>query len=184
MDNETRREQLLALLRTTPEPLSGARLGELLNISRQVIVQDVALLRATGVPILATARGYTLPKPAEGMHRDVFPVCHTRAQTEDELNLLVDLGVTVIDVIVEHPLYGELRGDLMLSSRQDVQDFLAHLAARDARLLSELTGGYHFHTIEARQPARLARARLALQERGYWVEIEPARRSEARVAND
>jgi transcriptional regulator of NAD metabolism len=170
MDGEVRRQRILELLRTSREPLSGTRLGELLGVSRQVIVQDVALLRVSGEPILSTARGYIIAPPKEGTHRAVFAVCHDREQTADELNLLVDFGLTVVDVIVEHPLYGELQGNLMLSCREDVQTFLFHLEERGARLLSELTDGYHFHTVEAHDPERLDRARQALQERGYWVE--------------
>jgi transcriptional regulator of NAD metabolism len=106
------------------------------------------VLRAAGVEILATPRGYLLPR-AHPAHRALVAVRHTPEQTEDELTLLVDLGVKVVDVIVEHPIYGELRGSLHVASREDVRQFMEAVRRTGARLLSELTEGLHLHTLEA-----------------------------------
>jgi len=166
---EARRARILALLREADRPLSGAELARRLGTSRQAIVQDIAVLRAAGVEILATPRGYCLPH-ARPAYRALVAVRHTPEQTEDELTLLVDLGVEVVDVIVEHAIYGELRGSLHIASREDVRQFMEALRRTGARLLSELTGGLHLHTLEARSPELLERAREALRERGYLVE--------------
>ncbi|HXF70940.1 MAG TPA: transcription repressor NadR [Thermoflexus sp.] len=166
---EARRARILELLREAGRPLTGGELAQRLGTSRQVIVQDIAVLRAAGVEILATPRGYCLPS-ARPVHRALVAVRHTPDQTEDELTLLVDLGVEVVDVIVEHAIYGELRGSLHIASREDVRQFMEALRRTGARLLSELTEGLHLHTLEARSPEILERAREALRQRGYLVE--------------
>jgi transcriptional regulator of NAD metabolism len=170
LDTEARRERILILLGNCEQPITGADLSERLGVSRQVIVQDMAVLRAAGHEILASPQGYYVQPRLAGMHRAVVAVRHTPAQTEDELTILVDVGVEVVDVIVEHPIYGEQRGMLHIASREDVRQFIAQLNSTGARLLSELTGGLHLHTLEARRPEQLERARQVLRKRGYLVE--------------
>ncbi len=166
-----RRQRIVALLRSARSPVRGTDLAAQLGVSRQVIVQDVALLRASGEPIVATPRGYALVEASPApRHRAVLAVRHHRAQTEDELNLLVDLGLRVVDVLVEHPIYGEIRGSLMLDSREDVRQFMEQLHRSGAALLSELTGGVHLHTVEAPRLELLARAQEELRRRGYLLE--------------
>lgn len=167
---EARRARLLEILRTASRPVTGAELARQLGVSRQVIVQDVAVLRARGEAILATPRGYLLPGAAEAGEEIVVAVRHTPAQTEDELLTLVDLGVEVVDVVVEHAVYGELRGALHLASREDVREFLERMRRTGARLLSELTDGVHLHRLRARDPARLERAKAQLRARGYLMD--------------
>ena len=166
---EARRARLLDCLRQADRPLTGGELAALLGVSRQIIVQDIAVLRARGAAITATPRGYQLASPATGL-RAMVAVRHTPAQTADELFALVDAGVEVIDVIVDHPLYGELRGNLRLASRADVEQFLDAVSRTRAHLLSELTDGLHVHTLEARSLEALERARNALRTRGYLIE--------------
>lgn len=164
-----RRRQLLALLEAGTA-LTGTWLAQRLGVSRQIIVQDVAILRAAGSDILATPQGYRLASQFQrNAHRIVLACRHDREQVADELITLVDCGVTVVDVIVEHPLYGELRAPLWLRSRADVNDFVTQLEANQATLLSSLTGGVHLHTLEASLPDRLAAARLAMAARGYLL---------------
>ncbi|MEW5959192.1 MAG: transcription repressor NadR [Chloroflexota bacterium] len=170
METEARRAQIKQLLQSSEQPLTGTDLAERLGVSRQVIVQDMAVLRAAGHEILASPQGYYLPRPLWETHRTVVAVRHTPAQTEDELIALVDVGVEVVDVIVEHPIYGEQRGMLHIASREDVRRFMDRLSATGARLLSELTDGLHLHTLAARRPEQLRRARQVLRERGYLVE--------------
>ena len=168
---ESRRDRILGRLQQGSAPLSGAELATWLGVSRQVVVQDIAILRASGAPILATSRGYLVPDSSESsLVTAVLAVRHTPEQTVDELFLLVDHGLRVIDVIVDHPLYGELRGALMLESRADVNSWWETMQASGARLLSELTAGLHLHTVAARNAANLERARQALRQRGYLVE--------------
>ncbi|MGH2363833.1 MAG: transcription repressor NadR [Chloroflexota bacterium] len=164
-----RRRRLVELLVHAVGPVTGSELAELLGVSRQVVVQDCALLRAAGEDIISTPRGYVLPAVPKG-ERTVLASRHDRDHTVDELYILVDHGLTVVDVVVEHSLYGELRGLLMLSSRQDVAEFAERLASQEVSLLSELTGGVHLHTVEAPSQARLESARAALRERGFLIE--------------
>lgn len=165
-----RRQALRELLSTVSDPLTGSELAARFGVSRQVIVQDIAVLRAEGLAIQASPRGYWLVQPGPALERMVVAVRHTPEQTEDELTALVDAGVEVEDVIVAHPLYGELRGTLHLASRADVAQFMAQVRARQAHLLSELTDGLHLHTLAARQRRALERARDILRAKGYLVE--------------
>lgn len=135
-----------------------------------MIVQDVAVLRAAGKEILASPQGYYLYQTAPERHRIIVAVQHTPTQTERELNALVDIGVEVVDVIIDHPIYGEQHGMLHIASRYDVQLFLDRIRDTGAHLLSELTDGLHLHTLEASHPAPLDRARTVLRELGFLVE--------------
>ncbi len=118
---------------------------------------------------MATPRGYRLPKGAGRRHRAILASRHAPERTEEELQILVDHGVKILDVMVEHPLYGELRGSLMIESRADVQDFLGQVSASHASLLSSLTGGVHLHTIEASRPEMISRAKARLRARGFLL---------------
>ncbi|HKV04576.1 MAG TPA: transcription repressor NadR [Candidatus Acidoferrales bacterium] len=169
---EDRRRKLLAWMRTHGAPIRGGELAKRFRVSRQCLVQDVAILRAGGEEIVATPRGYRLPRgPADlrDPHRAILACKHAPERTEEELQILVDHGVRVLDVIVEHPLYGELRGSLMIESRADVQDFLEQVSTARASLLSSLTGGVHLHTVEASRPEMIARARARLRARGFLL---------------
>jgi len=166
---ERRRQGILAWMRGHGEPIRGGELAKRFRVSRQCLVQDVAILRASGAQIEATPRGYRLPISAKPGHRAILACKHPPERTQEELNILVDHGVKVLDVIVEHPIYGELRGSLMLESRADVQDFLAQVSSSHAVLLSSLTGGVHLHTVEAARPELISRAKALLRERGILL---------------
>ncbi|GAP63763.1 hypothetical protein ARMA_2186 [Ardenticatena maritima] len=167
---EERRREIVRLLKQANAPLTGTTLADHFGVSRQVIVQDIAVLRAAGEEIHASPRGYYMHPPGRTVWRSVVAVRHTPEQTEDELLALVDVGVEVVDVIVEHPIYGELRGNLHIASRADVAQFMQQLRETKAHLLSELTDGLHLHTLEARTNEALVRAREVLREKGYLVE--------------
>jgi transcriptional regulator of NAD metabolism len=164
-----RRRRLTEWMRAQAGPVHGDDLARRFRVSRQCLVQDVAILRAAGVEILSTPQGYRLPQGASSAHRATLACRHTPEQTEEELQILVDHGVRVLDVVVEHALYGELRGSLMIESRADVQDFLRRWRETKASLLSTLTRGVHLHTVEARRPELIARAKARLQERGILL---------------
>jgi len=162
----------VTILRRAAGPLRGADLATRLRVSRQVVVGDVAILRAEGAPVVGSPQGYRLLEPlgADGQAGTaVLAVKHDRRRTRTELLALVDHGITVLDVVVEHPLYGELRANLMLSSREDVERFLESLQDGKAELLSALTGGVHLHTVRAPSPALLERARRALSDAGILL---------------
>ncbi len=164
-----RRRKLLERLRARKGPVAGNELARQFRVSRQCLVQDVAILRAHGEEILSTPRGYRVPGAKADGHRAVIACRHAPEKTLEELNILVDHGVKVLDVIVEHPLYGELRGSLMSESRTDVLEFLRRRRITKANLLSSLTGGVHLHTVEASRPEMIAKAKAQLHARGILL---------------
>lgn len=168
MEAASRRQAILDRLRTADRPVSASALAAGLNVSRQIIVGDIALLRAGGAEISATPRGYVLPRATDGITRAI--ACrHTLAQTGQELDILVDNGCTVLDVIVEHPVYGQLTGQLQISSRYDVEQFLARIRDSDAAPLSMLTGGLHLHTLCCPNEDAYTRACAALKAAGLLL---------------
>jgi uncharacterized protein len=166
---DDRRHRIIEWMQRARTPVSGNELADHFEVSRQCIVQDIAILRAGGSEILATPRGYRLPDLAQLGHREIIACNHPAERTEEELQILVDHGVKVLDVIVEHPVYGELRGSLMLESRADIEDFLQHMRVRQASLLSSLTGGVHLHTVEAHRAEMVSRAKAQLRDRGFLL---------------
>ena len=168
MEAASRRQAILDRLRSADRPVSASALAAGLNVSRQIIVGDIALLRAGGAEISATPRGYVLPRATDGITRTI--ACrHTLAQTGQELDILVDNGCTVLDVIVEHPVYGQLTGQLQISSRYDVEQFLARIRDSDAAPLSLLTGGLHLHTLRCPNEDAYTRACAALKAAGLLL---------------
>lgn len=123
MHSDERRKVIADVLRAADAPVSASALAEKFSVSRQIIVGDIALLRSSGEEILATPRGYVTPKEARGILRRVA-VKHTPQEMEAELNTIVDNGCTVIDVIVDHPIYGQLTGPLQISNRYEVSQFI------------------------------------------------------------
>ena len=168
MEAASRRLAILDRLRTADRPVSASALAAGLNVSRQIIVGDIALLRAGGAEISATPRGYVLPRATDGITRTI--ACrHTLAQTGQELDILVDNGCTVLDVIVEHPVYGQLTGQLQLSSSYDVEQFLARIRDSAAAQLSMLAGGLHLHTLCCPNEDAYTRACAALKAAGLLL---------------
>jgi len=167
---EERRQELVRRLRSSNAPVLGSELAEQFGVSRQVLVQDMAILRAAGIDIIATPRGYLLRNPSPTTHHDVLRVKHDRAAISDELTILVDLGIRVIDETIDHPVYGLLRGDLNVASRQDAREYLDRLESTGSAPLLELTGGRHSHTVESPRPDLLDRARDELKKRGYLIQ--------------
>lgn len=143
---EQRRAALKDALSASGAPISASALAARFSVSRQVIVGDIALLRASGADISATPRGYIINRDRLGVRHTVACV-HSCEDTAKELNIMVDNGCTVVDVIVEHPIYGQISGRLDLSSRYDVSQFVEKLSTQDAPPLSSLTGGVHLHTL-------------------------------------
>ena len=171
LTGEERRKKIIELMQETTAPLSGSALGKATGVSRQVVVQDIALLRTEGYPILATARGYLLETP-DGVVR-LVKVCHTNEQTEEELNTVVDLGGCVVDVMVNHRAYGKLSAPLGIKSRRDVQVFMERIRTGKSTPLMNITSGYHFHHIAADREEILDEIEAALREKGFLAEILP-----------
>jgi uncharacterized protein len=170
METEKRREELQSLLALCPDPVTGTELAQRFGVSRQVIVGDIAILRAGGAKILATPQGYLIPTEQKNTAVQSVIACrHTREQIEEEIGMVVDLGGKVLDVIVEHPVYGEMRGNLMIANRRDLGIFLEHLMKTEARPLSALTDGVHLHTVEAPSTEVMDEIVAALDKAGFLV---------------
>lgn len=150
--------------------MSGSLLAKELDVSRQVIVQDIALLRAGGDDILSTNRGYVL-QGGKKVTR-VFKVYHTDDQTRDELNLIVDNGGIVEDVFVYHKVYGVIRGELHIRSRRDVDDYMHQIESGKSTLLMHTTSGYHYHTVTADDDETLDLIQEKLKNAGYLAKLQ------------
>lgn len=171
MSGEERRNEILRVFRLAERPVSGGALSAKFGVSRQIIVQDIALLRAQGHDIFSTNRGY-LFKTSQKMSR-VFLVKHTDEQTEEELNAIVDLGGSIKDVFVNHKVYGTIHGELNLHSRRQVSVFLEELKNGKSSLLKKVTLDTHYHTVEAESAEILDEVEHELKARGFLVEIDP-----------
>ncbi|TCT20919.1 hypothetical protein EDD68_11247 [Melghiribacillus thermohalophilus] len=169
---EERREFIINELKSRHEPITGSELAEKANVSRQVIVSDISLLKAKNEPIIATSQGYMYMKPSEPSHlyERTLAFYHPPERTEEELHLIVDHGATVKNVTVEHPIYGEFTASIMVSNRREVKKFLEKVRSANAALLSELTGGIHLHTLTAETEEILDEVEEALEKAGFLVE--------------
>ena len=146
MDAVQRRAALSDYLSQAAGPVSASVLAARFSVSRQIIVGDIALLRAGGLDIAATPRGYLLPRPTPGLTRQLACV-HRPEDMGRELELMVDNGCTVLDVVIEHAVYGQMTGELRLTNRHDVRQFMERIRSEQASPLSALTGGIHLHTL-------------------------------------
>jgi uncharacterized protein len=172
MLGEERRSWLLQLLKENSKPLTGSELAERANVSRQVIVGDISLLKAKNEPIMATSEGYVylnIPT-AESLFHQVIVCQHTPEQTREELFIIVDHGVCVKDVKIEHPVYGDLTASVMVSNRSEVEQFLKKVKETNAPLLSELTDGIHLHTLEADSKEKIESACRSLRDAGILLQ--------------
>jgi hypothetical protein len=169
LEGDARREKLLNILSDSPQPVSGSRLSKMLGVSRQVIVQDIALLRAVDKNILATTRGYILyTNQTTACHR-IYCVNHDTSAIADELNTIIDNGGKVLDIIIEHDVYGQISANLVLETRKDVDNFCRLLKASKAKPLNIVADGIHYHTVEASSEVILDNIERALAEKGYLV---------------
>jgi transcriptional regulator of NAD metabolism len=167
--SERRRERLGRILQDADDPVTGSHLAKRLGVSRQVIVNDVAILRAAGHPIVGSPQGYLLMDRASGP-TDVVACRHARDLGRQELGILVDHGITVLDVVVEHSVYGEIRANLMVGSRADIERYARILERSGQAPLSALTGGVHLHTVRAPNPDALEAAKRELRDAGLLIE--------------
>ena len=168
-EGNSRREELLMYLSNVDEPVSGNVLAKRMGVSRQIIVQDIALLRAQHIGILSTTKGYMLSDDSTKPKR-AFMVHHGGDEIEDELNTIVDCGGKVLDVTVEHNVYGTISGDLMISHRKDVEDFVKRVREDRTVPLMGLTNGVHYHAVEADSQEILDYIEQKLFEKGYLIQ--------------
>ena len=165
-----RRTAIYKQLTTAQTPISATALAQQFSVTRQVVVGDIALLRAEGHSITATPRGYIIP--AETGLRRTIACHHSGEDTQKELFAMVDCGCTVVDVIVEHPVYGQLTAPLALSSRYDVEQFIHRMKTSHAQPISALTGGVHLHTLCCPDEKTFHRIEAALENAGVLYKKE------------
>ena len=171
MNAETRRSEILKVLLTADVPVSASTLAKQFGVSRQIIVQDIALLRAIGNDIISLSRGYKIT--SSKMLRRVFKLFQTEDTVENELNLIVDHGGVIVDVFIYHRSYGKVCANMNIKNRADVQRFLNDLKTGKSSLLSNATSGYHYHTVKADSNETLDKIEKELKIRGFLVpEVE------------
>ena len=160
-----RRKAIVNLLLASKKPISGGELSEQFNVSRQIIVQDITVLKGLGYEILSTHNGYVMQKSP--FVERVFKLKHTTEQTEDELTTIVDLGGTVVDVFVWHKVYGRISATLNIFSKLHVKQFLEGVRTGKSSELMNITGGYHYHTVRADSESILDKIGETLQQKNY-----------------
>ncbi len=170
MSGRERREEILKILNSSDTPVAGTELAKELGVSRQVIVQDMALIRANGIDVMATNRGYVIQETKEVSR--VFKVIHTDEQVEEELNLFVDLGGRVEDVFVYHKVYGVIKVPMNIKSRRDVRKYMEGISSGKSTNLMKLTSNYHYHTVIAEDKQILDLIQEELQQKGFLAKLQ------------
>lgn len=165
MKADERRKEIVNLLLSKKEAVSGRDLAAKFGVSRQIIVQDISLLKACGHEIFSTHYGYVMQ--SSPLCEKVLKLYHSKEQTEDELNTIVDLGGTVVDVFVWHKVYGKVSAPLNIFSRLHVKQFIEGVRSGKSTELMDITGGYHYHTIRAETEEILNLIENALNQKNY-----------------
>lgn len=169
MTGTERRNQIVERIKKNDVPVSGTMLAKEFEVSRQVIVQDIALIRAAGYDIISTHRGYLLNEPISANR--IFKVQHTDEQTEEELYSIVDLGGTVANVMVNHKVYGQMEAELNINSRKKAKDFIDDIKNGKSSPLKNITSNYHYHKVVADSEETLDMIEETLQEKGFLVTV-------------
>ena len=171
MTGTERREAIIRRMQEDNAPVSGTKLSSVYGVSRQVIVQDIALIRAAGYDVISTNKGYILNTPAEKkVVERIFKVKHTDEQMEDELCSIVDLGGCVVNTIINHRVYGHLEAPLNIKSRRNVAEFMNDIYSGKSSPLKNVTSGYHYHTIIADSEETLQLIEKVLREKKFLVD--------------
>lgn len=170
MKGSERRNKIIQMLRETDTAIAGKDLANLFGVSRQVVVQDIALLRAHNHDIISTNHGYILQE--EQKVERVFKVMHNDEQTRDELQLIVDFGGCVEDVFIYHKVYGVVKAELNIRSKNDIDQFLADIQTGKSSLLKNVTSGYHYHTVSAPTDIILNLIQNQLMEHGFLAPLQ------------
>ena len=172
MNTAERRNEILNFLQNADEPVAARKLASQFGVSRQVIVQDLAVIRASRPNIISTNRGYILQQQETGCLRE-FKVRHTPEQAEQELNLIVDHGGRVKNISISHRVYGRVTAEMDIRSRQDVNEFVQAINSSHSSVLSSATSGYHYHLIEASSQERLDLIGEQLKKAGFLAPLQP-----------
>ena len=166
MKADERRNSIIEMLIREKKAIKGTTLAERFNVTRQIIVKDIAILRAKGNSIIATPDGYMINDNSSRV-KSVIAVNHNNEDVIKELEIVVKYGGIIEDVIVEHPLYGEIKGILMIKNLNDLNKFKNALKEINAKPLSILTNGVHLHTISADSIENMELIKEELKENGF-----------------
>lgn len=169
MNAEERRKEIVRMLMESDEPISGSDFSKKFGVTRQIIVKDIALIKAGNYQILATARGYIVEKQKDTSFKKTIKVCHNADKIEEELQLIVDLGGTVLTTAVEHPFYGTLGEAINIKSRKDIKNFMLRLSETGCEPLLSLTKGEHYHVIQGDSDQTLEEICQELKSKGYLI---------------
>ena len=161
MKADLRRKEIVSYMLSENNAVSGTKLAELFGVSRQIIVQDISILKASGYEILSTNKGYIMHKTP--LCERVFKLFHTKEQTKSELSTIVELGGTVVDVYVWHKVYGRVVAKLYISTKHHVEQFIEGVTTGKSSELMDITGGYHYHTVSAESEDILDKIEQALK---------------------
>ena len=170
MSGQERREQIVNIIKSSEKPVAGTELAKRLGVSRQIIVQDMALIRANGIEVMSTNRGYIIQETKVASR--VFKVIHTDEQVEEELNIFVDLGGKVEDVFVYHKVYGVIKACMNIKSRRDVKAYMEGISSGKSTNLLNLTSNYHYHTITAEDEHTLDLIQDELSKKGFLAKLQ------------
>ena len=176
MKGEIRRQGILKRLSASASPVSASTLSEEFGVSRQIIVKDIAHLRSDGYSIPALSKGYLLEQ--KPLCEKVFKIFHSDEDVETELNLIVDSGGIVEDVFIYHKVYNKVRAPMDIKTRLDVKNFLENITSGKSSLLKNVTSGYHYHTISAKDNETLGIIEKNLKECGFLAPLQEYEPSE------
>lgn len=170
MSGEERRQGIIAYLSQQNTPVSGTALAKEFGVSRQIIVQDIALLRSGNQKILSTNRGYMISDDKEERFSRIFKCRHEDEQANEELCAIVDQGGIVKDVFVNHKVYGRIQATMNIRSRRDVMEFMKDIHSGKSSLLKKVTSDYHYHTVLAESEEILNAIEQELNHLGYLIQ--------------
>lgn len=171
MDAVNRRKGIMDILNFNEKAIKGQKLAEKFNVTRQVIVKDLAILKTQNPNIISTSEGYLLLRETDKKRMSIV-VNHDEDKMFLELKTIIDFGVTVEDIIVEHPVYGEIKANLYLKSQRDLDNFIDSFFSSKATALSTITDGIHIHTISSSNIEDLEEVKKELKKMGFLVEEE------------
>lgn len=173
MNTAQRRTEILKILKNSEDPIAARTLAAQFGVSRQVIVQDMAVIRASTPGILSTTRGYILQMDNDLCCSREFKVRHGQEQVAEELNLIVDCGGKVKNISISHRAYGRISAEMDVNSRQDVSEFVQAINSSHSTVLSSATSGYHYHLVEAVSEERLTMIEEQLRAAGFLAPLQP-----------
>lgn len=166
MNSLIRRKEIISHIAKIPRPIKGVELANIFGVTRQVIVKDIAIIRAAGVNIIATPEGYMITKE-ESRYKKVLALSHKEEEMVSELEIVIKYGGIIEDVIIEHPIYGEIKANLMIRNLNDLDNFIDLYKKNKAKPLSALTEGIHLHTISTDNEQDMQLIIENLEKAGY-----------------